>query len=106
MTKQQFTQLLDKLEEIYEQDNKEVKAWKGFVWVLTPTEYSPIPEGRLSTVLDVLWIEYLDIARWLSYYFFEAKGMMNPIVTDKGKNYNYSNKEDIIKSMIDFKYIK
>jgi len=71
-----------------------------------PTEYSPIPEGKLSTVLDVLKIEYPDIVSWLSYYFFEARGMTNPIVTDKGKNYNYGTQEGLVQSMIDFGYIR
>lgn len=106
MTKTQFIQLLDRLEDIYEQDNKENKAWEAFIWTIAPQEYAPIIEGKLSTVLDVLRVEHSDIAWWLSYYFFEAKGMKNPIVSDKGKNYNYANKKEVVQSIVDFWYIK
>lgn len=107
MTKTQFIQLLDKLEEIYEQDEKDNKAWETFIWTIAPQEYAPIIEGKLSTVLNVLRVEHSDIAWWLSYYFYEARGMLNPLVTDKNwKNYNYSNKKEVVQSMIDFWYIK
>jgi hypothetical protein len=44
MNKEQFSSLMEKLQEIYAQDNEEVSAWSDFIRVLMPTEYAPIPE--------------------------------------------------------------
>lgn len=106
MDKEHFIKLLEHLNEIYAQDREDNQAWRDFIKVIAPNEYAPIVEWKLSTVLGVLKIEYPDIVEWLSYYFFEAKWMKSPIVTDKnGKEYNYSKKEDVIQSMLDFQYI-
>jgi len=106
MTKQNFIILLEKLEQIYTQDHKEDSAWKDFIEVIAPQKYAPIIKGKLSTVLDVLRIEYPYLVSWLYYYFFEAKGMKNPIVSDNGKSYNYGTHEGLVQSMENFGYIK
>lgn len=106
MNKEQFIKLLDRLEEIYEQDNKEVQAWKDFISVIMPIEYSPIPEWKLSTVLYILEIEYPEVAELMSYYFFESKLIKGGwLIECDWKKYNYSKKEDVIQSMIDFWHI-
>ena len=106
MTKQQFSSILEKLEETYSQDTHEVKAWNDFIKVLMPTEYAPIPEWKLSTVIDILKLEHPWIAELMEYYFYESKNMAWwwTIECD-WKKYNYSKKEEVIQSLIDFWHI-
>lgn len=106
MTKEQFTKLLDILEEIYAQDREDNIAWSDFIRVIAPDSYVPIVEWKLSTALDILKIEHPEITELMGYYFYEAKNMewWWKIESD-WKKYNYSNKEDVIQSVIDFWYI-
>ena len=106
MTKEQFTKLFDTLEEVYAQDREDNTAWIGFIRVIAPDSYAPIVEWKLSTALDVLKIEYQEITELMAYYFYEAKNMdKGGMIESDWKKYNYSIREDIIQSVIDFWYI-
>ncbi len=106
MTKEQFTKLLDTLEEVYAQDREDNTAWLDFIKVIAPDSYAPIVEWKLSTALDVLKIEYPEITELMAYYFYEAKNMnKGGMIESDWKKYNYSIKEDVIQSVIDFWYI-
>lgn len=107
MTKEQFTKLLDTLEEVYAQDREDNTAWLDFIKVIAPDSYAPIVEWKLSTALDILKIEHPEITELMGYYFYEAKNMdKGGMIESDWKKYNYSIREDIIQSVIDFWYIK
>ena len=106
MTKEQFTKLLDTLEEVYAQDREDNTAWLDFIRVISPDSYAPIVEWKLSKALDVLKIEHPEITELMAYYFYEAKNMdKGGMIESDWKKYNYSIREDVIQSVIDFWYI-
>ena len=106
MNKEQFIKLLDTLEEVYAQDNEDNSAWIDFIRVIAPDSYAPTVEWKLSTVIDIIKIEHPWIAELMEYYFYESKNMVwwGTIECD-WKKYNYSKKEEVIQSLIDFWHI-
>lgn len=106
MTKESISLIIDFLESVYDTDRKLNCAIKHFVEILAPWEYAPIIDGKLTTIFSALKILYPEIVELLEYYFFESKNMKDGgMIESDWKKYNYSNKEEIIQSMIDFWYI-
>jgi hypothetical protein len=107
MNKNQIDNIIDYLESIYTQDKIYNKSTKNYINIVCPWEYAPILEWKLTSILNALRILHPEITELLEYYFFESKNMKKWwMIESDGKKYNYSNKEDVIKSMIDFWYIE
>lgn len=102
----QLNNIIDFLESVYDDDRKLNTAIKHFIDILAPREYAPIIDGKLTTIFSALKIVYPEIVELLEYYFFESKNMKDWwMIESDWKKYNYSKREDIIQSMIDFWYI-
>ena len=106
MNTEQLNNIIDFLETVYDDDRKLNTAVKNFIDIVAPWEYAPIIDGRLTSILSTLEILYPEITELLEYYFFESKNMKEGwTIESDWKKYNYSKREDIIQSMIDFNYI-
>ena len=106
MKKEAFMQIFYRLEEIYLDDRAKNKAMKSFFAVIAPTEYAPVLDGTLSTVLWILKIEHPEIVELLEYYFYEAKNMEHPYIESDGKKYDYLERGQVVQSLVDFWHIE
>ena len=106
MNTEQLNNIIDFLETVYDDDRKLNTAVKNFIDIVAPWEYAPIIDGRLTSILSTLEILYPEITELLEYYFFESKNMKEGwTIESDWKKYNYSKREDIIQSIIDFWFI-
>lgn len=106
MTKENISLIIDFLESVYENDRSNNTAIKNFIDTIAPWNYAPIVDWKLSSIFATLKIPYPEITELLEYYFYEAKNMNGRwMIKSDWKKYNYSNKEEVIQSMIDFWYI-
>lgn len=103
----QLKQTLELLEIVYKNDRAVNKATRAYYEIISPGEYAPVIEWKLSSILNYIKIENPEIAELLEYYFFESKNMNGGgMIESNGKKYKYDNHESIIESMVDFWYIK
>jgi len=106
MNTEQLNNILDFLESVYDDDRKLNTAVKHFIEIFAPWEYAPVIDGKLTKIFSALKIVYPEIIELLEYYFFESKNMKDGwTIESDWKKYNYSKREDIIQSMIDFWFI-
>lgn len=106
MNIKQFSSIFDFLETVYTEDREMNKAIKGFIDIVAPWSYAPIPEWKISKVFEAFKIVYPEITELLEYYFYESKNMKwGWTIESNWKKYNYSKKEEIIQSMVDFWYL-
>ncbi len=106
MNTEQLNNIIDFLETVYDNDRKLNTAVKDFITIVAPWEYAPIIDWRITSIFYALKIIYPEITELLEYYFYESKNMKEGwIIESDWKKYNYSKREDIIQSMIDFWYI-
>ena len=88
MNIKQFSSIFDFLETVYTEDREMNKAIKGFIDIVAPWSYAPIPEWKISKIFEAFKIVYPG---WT--------------IESNWKKYNYSKKEEIIQSMVDFWYL-
>lgn len=106
MTKENISLIIDFLESVYDDDRKLNTAIYHFIDVVAPWSYAPIVDWKISSIFATLKIPYPEITELLEYYFYESKNMDEWwMIESNGKKYNYSNKEEVIQSMLDFWYI-
>lgn len=107
MNTAQLNNIIDFLESVYDDDRKLNTAIRHFIDIVAPWNYAPIIDWKLTTIFSALKIVYPEIIELLEYYFFESKNMNGwGVIESDWKKYNYSKREDVIQSMIDFWYIK
>lgn len=107
MNTAQLNNIIDFLESVYDDDRKINTAVRHFIDIVAPWNYAPIIDWKLTTIFSALKIVYPEIIELLEYYFFESKNMNGwGVIESDWKKYNYSKREDVIQSMIDFWYIK
>lgn len=98
--------IINLLEITYEKDRKINDSIRDFIDCVAPWNYAPIVDWELTSMLSILKILYPEITELLEYHFFESMNMKWWwIVESDWKQYNYSDIDDIIQSMIDFWYI-
>lgn len=106
MNVKQFSHIFDFLETVYTEDREMNNAISHFIDIIAPWNYAPILDWKVYKILEALKILYPEITGLLEYYFYESKNIeWGWTIESDWKKYNYSQKEDIIQSMIDFWYL-